>query len=190
MTSSVQTSCYCPDTQHPQDLFCSSDYVMYGKAIKEKLIPGLADEMFNDSWTREYTFKIIFKMKGVSQGIGQDVVITTPESVELCGVRFTIGQSYILVGAKNSNGTKWIYLCDFDTISHLSYLSSYQTFYLFTRGSYSYRYNCRRGCKIGPESKGCKYNSQHTDNVSDCLVKKALCQRKGGRCRWVNNDTC
>lgn len=37
--------------------------VMYGKVLKEKLIPGLADEIFNDSWTREYTFKIIFKMK-------------------------------------------------------------------------------------------------------------------------------
>lgn len=38
-----------------------------------------------------------FITQGVSHGIGQDVVITSPESDALCGVRFTIGQSYILV---------------------------------------------------------------------------------------------
>ncbi|XP_063419265.1 uncharacterized protein LOC134702104 [Mytilus trossulus] len=158
------------------------DGILYGKVIKEKFIPGPADDIYNDSAIREYTLKIVSKMKGLSEGVGQDVLIKTAGNYDYCGVRFNVGESYILMGAKQRDGTKWIGMCDFP--SQLSYMSSYQTFYLFTRGSHSYRYNCRR-CQIDQTSVGCSFQSD--DN---CLAKKALCKREGLQCRWVNNGTC
>ncbi|XP_063417041.1 metalloproteinase inhibitor 3-like [Mytilus trossulus] len=186
MTNSVH-SCSCGQ-QHPQDAFCSADYVFYGKAIKEKLIPGRPDDVHNNFATWNYTFEIIFKMKGVTERVGHFVVIETAGNGARCGVRFTVGQSYILMGNK-IDGIKEIGSCDF--ISQLSNISSYQTFYMFTRFRYSYNYNCRRGCKIGPNSEGCRFLEENTDFTTDkCLATKALCQRKGRRCRWVNHETC
>ncbi|CAC5383588.1 unnamed protein product [Mytilus coruscus] len=39
--------------------------IFYGKVIKEKLIPGPANDVNNNDATWEYTFKIIFKMKKI-----------------------------------------------------------------------------------------------------------------------------
>ncbi|VDI58921.1 Hypothetical predicted protein, partial [Mytilus galloprovincialis] len=124
---------------------------------------------------------------GVTEGVGQDVVIETAGNGALCGVRLTVGESLILMGTKKADGTKTIGSCEF--ISQLDNLSAYQTFYLFTRGSYSYNRNCRR-CKIGPKSRNCKYNPFDTNDGTICLAKKALCRREGRQCRWVNNETC
>ncbi|VDI58918.1 Hypothetical predicted protein [Mytilus galloprovincialis] len=188
MTNSVH-SCSCRGYRHPQNEFCSADYVLYGKVTKETLIPGPPDDVNNNLATWEYTFKIIFKMKGVTQGVGQDVVIETRGNGALCGVRFDVGQSYILMGGKKPDGTKTIYLCNFR--SALGTLSPFQTFYLFTRRSDSYNFNCRRRCKIGPKSIGCKYQSENpNDKTTRCLAQNALCKRERRRCRWVNNETC
>ncbi|XP_052072520.1 metalloproteinase inhibitor 4-like [Mytilus californianus] len=187
MTHSVH-SCSCAGVKHPQDKFCKAGHVFYGKVIKEKLIPGPANDVNNNDAIWEYTFKIIFKMKGVSEGVGQNIVIETAGNGALCGVRFNVGKSYILMGAKKPDGTKTIASCDF--ISQLSNLSPYQSFYLFTRGSYSYRRNCKKRCKISPDSKDCKYDPFNTNDGTICLAKKALCRREGWQCRWVNNGTC
>ncbi|XP_052072523.1 metalloproteinase inhibitor 4-like [Mytilus californianus] len=188
MTNGVH-SCLCRGLHHPQDEFCSAKYVFYGKVTKEKLIPGPPDDVENNLATWEYTFKIIFKMKGVTEGVGQDVVVETRGNGALCGVRFDVGQSRILIGGKKPDGTKTINLCSFRR--KIGNLSTYQTFYLFTRGFDSYNFNCRRRCKIGPKSIGCKYHLENTnDKPTICLAQKALCKRERRRCRWVNNETC
>ncbi|CAC5365472.1 unnamed protein product [Mytilus coruscus] len=189
MTNNVH-ACSCFGLQHPQSQFCSADYVFQGKVTKEQLIPGPPDDTANNFAIWKYTFRIIFKMKGVTEGVGKEIVIQTAGNGALCGVRFTVGQSYILMGGNNSDGKKTIGLCDF--IRQRSSLSPFQTTYLFTRGSNSYNLNCRRGCnKIGPESKGCKYQPGNTnDTPTICLAKNALCKRVRRRCRWVNNETC
>ncbi|XP_052072517.1 metalloproteinase inhibitor 2-like [Mytilus californianus] len=187
MTTSVH-SCSCGG-QHPQDAFCSADYVFYGKVIKYDLIPGPPDDFANNFATWNYTFKIIFKMKGITERVGQDIAVDTAGNEGICGVRFTVGKSYIVMGRTRSDGMKETDSCRF--ISQLNSLSPYQSFYLFTRGSYSYNRNCRRRCKIGPKSKGCRYQQENADfTTTKCLANKALCQRERRRCRWVNNETC
>ncbi|XP_071179667.1 metalloproteinase inhibitor 3-like [Mytilus edulis] len=186
MTNSVH-SCWCNILQHPQDQFCKSDYVFYGKVINENLVEGMGNDVHNNKAIWEYTFKVIFTMKGMIGGIGQDAVIETKGNQALCGVRFTVGKSYILMGAKKPDGTKTIALCDFRT--QLINLTPDQTFYLFTKGIYSYKKNCGLGCKSSPTSVGCKYQSEN-DPVNTCLAKKALCQKEGTQCSWVNNGTC
>ncbi|XP_071179670.1 metalloproteinase inhibitor 3-like [Mytilus edulis] len=181
-------SCSCAGFQHPQNQYCSSDYVFYGKVTNEQFISGPADDTANNFATWKYTFNIIFNMKGVTEGVGQDVVIETAGNGAICGVRLTVGKSLILMGTKQADGTKRIGLCDF--VSQLDNLTPYQTFYLFTRCSYSYHRNCRMSCKIGPNSRDCKYDPFNTNDGTICLAKKALCRREGQRCRWVNNETC
>ncbi|XP_063447983.1 uncharacterized protein LOC134727533 [Mytilus trossulus] len=149
----------------------------------------IQDDLSNNFATWNYTFQIIFKMKGITERVGHDVVVETAGNSGACGVRFTVGKSYIVTGRKRSDGMKETDSCSF--ISQLNNLSPYQSFYLFTRGSFSYNRNCRRGCKIGPESKGCGYQKENEDyTTTECLDNKALCQRKGRQCRWVNNETC
>ncbi|XP_063419266.1 metalloproteinase inhibitor 3-like [Mytilus trossulus] len=186
MTNNVH-SCFCPILQHPQDQFCESDYVFHGKVINEKLVEDLDNDVHNNKAIWKYTFKVIFKMKGMIEGVGQDAIVETKGNQAQCGVRFTVGKSHILMGAKKPDGTKTIALCDFMT--QLSNMSPYQTFYLFTKGAYSYRNNCGFGCKTSPTSVGCKYQSKN-DPVNTCLAKDALCKREGFQCRWINNDTC
>ncbi|VDI72155.1 Hypothetical predicted protein [Mytilus galloprovincialis] len=126
---------------------------------------------------------------GITERVGQAVRIETAGNSGICGVRFTPGKSYILTGKKRSDGIRETDSCDF--ISQLNNLSPYQSFYLFTRGSYSYNRNCRRKCKIGPESKGCGYQQENEYNkTTECLDNKALCKREGRQCRWVNSETC
>ncbi|CAG2185784.1 unnamed protein product [Mytilus edulis] len=91
-------SCSCAGFQHPQNQFCSSDYVFYGKVTNEQFISGPADDTANNFATWKYTFNIIFKMKGITEGVGQDVVIETAGNGALCGVRLTVGKSLILMG--------------------------------------------------------------------------------------------
>ncbi|VDI47704.1 Hypothetical predicted protein, partial [Mytilus galloprovincialis] len=43
-----------------------------------------------------YTFKIIFKMKGITERVGQYVVIETAESSWRCGASFRPENSYII----------------------------------------------------------------------------------------------
>ncbi|XP_063448071.1 metalloproteinase inhibitor 3-like [Mytilus trossulus] len=181
--------CSCFGSQHPQSQFCSANYVFYGKVSKETLIPGPPDDTSNNFAIWKYTFRIIFKMKGVTEGVGQEIVVETAGNDGLCGVRFTVGQSYMLMGKYISDGKKSIGSCDF--IRQLSSLSPYQTFYLFTRGVNSYNLNCRRRCnKIGPDSTGCKYEPGKNDKLNICLAKNALCKRERRRCRWVNKEEC
>ncbi|XP_063448069.1 metalloproteinase inhibitor 2-like [Mytilus trossulus] len=85
MTNSVHC-CRCRGYSHPQNQFCSADYVLYGEVTKEKLIPGAPDDVNNNLATWEYTLKIIFKMKGVTEGVGQDVVIETRGNGALCAL--------------------------------------------------------------------------------------------------------
>ncbi|XP_076105714.1 metalloproteinase inhibitor 2-like [Mytilus galloprovincialis] len=144
MTNSVHC-CSCPGIKHPQDQFCKADHVFYGKVINEELVPGPNNDVNNNDAIWKYTFKIIFKMKGVSEGVGKKIIIETAGNSARCGVRFTVGTSYILMGEKKPDGTKTIASCDF--ISQLNNLSPYQSFYLFANGSYSYRRNCNQGCK-------------------------------------------
>ncbi|XP_052074061.1 NTR domain-containing protein-like [Mytilus californianus] len=187
MTNDVN-GCSCFGFPHPQSQVCSADYVFQGKVTKEQFIPGPPDDTANNFAIWKYTFRIIFKIKGVTEGVGEEVVVQTAGNSGLCGVRFTVGKSYILMGRKNSDGKKTIGSCDF--IRQKSSLSSFQTTYLFTRGSNSYNLNCRRGCnKINPESKGCKYQPGD-DKLDICLAKNALCKRRRRRCRWVNNEKC
>ncbi|VDI43995.1 metalloproteinase inhibitor 3 [Mytilus galloprovincialis] len=188
MTDDVH-GCSCFGFQHPQSQFCSANYVFYGKVIKETLIPGPPDDTANNFAIWKYTFSIIFKMKGVTEGFGQEVVVETRGNGALCGVRFTVGKSYILMGRTDSDGKKSIGLCNF--IRQLSSLSPYQTFYMFTRGVNSYNLNCRRRCnKIDQDSRGCKYEAGKNDKLTICLARNALCKRERRRCRWVNNETC
>ncbi|XP_063419264.1 metalloproteinase inhibitor 4-like [Mytilus trossulus] len=188
MTTSIQ-SCFC-GTEHPQVQFCEAHYVLYGKVINETLIPGPRDDYYNNYATWEYTFTVIFRMKGVTERVGQDVVIETAGNDARCGVRFTVGQSYIIMGQNNTDGQKTIYNCNFH--EQLGDMSPSQTFYLFSRGSYSYFRNCRRRrCKIGPDSIGCRYGDMNAGyRTASCLAKRALCQRGRRRCLWVNNETC
>lgn len=39
-----------------------------------------------------------FTIQGVTEGFGQEVVVETRGNGALCGVRFTVGKSYILMG--------------------------------------------------------------------------------------------
>ncbi|XP_076106066.1 uncharacterized protein LOC143074553 [Mytilus galloprovincialis] len=180
--------CSCFGFQHPQSQFCSADYVFHGRVTKETFIPGPPDDIGNNFAVWKYTFRIVFKMKGVTEGAGQEIVVETAGNSGLCGVRFTVGESYILMG-RSSGGKKSIGSCDF--IKQVSSLSPFQSIYLFTRGGSSYNFNCRRGCnKIDPDSTGCKYEPVKNDKLNICLAKNALCKRESGRCRWVNNEEC
>ncbi|XP_052075371.1 tissue inhibitor of metalloproteinase-like [Mytilus californianus] len=142
MTRDVH-GCSCIGNPHPQDQFCSAAYVLYGKIIKEQFIPGPPGDTANNDAIWKYTFSILFKMKGVTERVGSEVVIETAGNGGLCGVRLPVGKSYIIMGRGNS-GDRRIGLCDF--IRELSSLSPYQTFYLFTGGPYSYNFNCKRRC--------------------------------------------
>ncbi|XP_063397589.1 metalloproteinase inhibitor 3-like [Mytilus trossulus] len=184
-------SCSCPGSQHPQNQFCSSDYVFYGVVKNEEFISGPVDDTANNLATWKYTFEDIFKMKGVTEEVGQDVVIETAGNGALCGVRLVVGNGYILMGRTKADGTKTIGLCEF--ISQIGNLTPFQMAYLFSNGSFSYNGNCRtcrRRCKIGPESRDCKYDPFNPNNGTICLAKNALCLREGRQCRWINNETC
>ncbi|XP_052072765.1 uncharacterized protein LOC127710848 [Mytilus californianus] len=181
MISDVQ-GCKCRGFQHFQRHFCSSKYVLYGRVITEKSVERGSDLL------RRYTIRILYKMKGVSESVGSEVDIETPNQSASCGVKLEVGNSYILMGTEQADGTKTIISCDFPT--HLGSLSPYQAFYMFTSGPFSYKLNCRRGCnKIDEQSEGCKLD-RIGNELTACLSKHALCKKQGRTCVWFHNNKC
>ncbi|VDI43994.1 metalloproteinase inhibitor 3 [Mytilus galloprovincialis] len=138
--------CWCDGNPHPQDQFCSAAYVLYGRVISETFIPGPPDDFANNDAIWQYTVSILYKMKGITEEIGSDVVIESAGNSALCGTSLPVGKSLILMGGRINNSVKKIGSCDF--IRELSDLSPFQTFYLFSGGPYSYNFNCKRRCTV------------------------------------------
>ncbi|XP_071177378.1 uncharacterized protein [Mytilus edulis] len=188
----LTSGCECPrGDRHSQARFCKADYVLYGKVNKEDLDTA---EPLVDTSTNRYTVRILAAMKGVRERVGSDIIIESPaRGFENCGRRLTVGESYILMGNNGVDGKKKIYICDL--VTQLSNFSTDEAFYLFTRGLYSYRFNCARRCNIltgeSKGSRGChfKFDDSKKDNLG-CLARHALCKRQRRGCIWYNDDKC
>lgn len=181
------SGCSCFPT-HPQNMFCTRDFVFLGKVVSEELIKGPQPDPANNLATWKYRVKLITRMKGLFVPIGFHVQIETPGNDGLCGVRFTVGQKYILSGS-NQNGKRVVRLCDL--IAQAQHLSFEQMRYLFATNSNSYNANCV--CKNIVENdetvsstSGCKLPSDQQQKY--CYFKTALCKRQNGSCKWRNAD--
>ncbi|XP_063419263.1 uncharacterized protein LOC134702102 [Mytilus trossulus] len=97
VTGSVH-GCSCFGNPHPQDQFCSAAYVLYGRVIKQTFIPGPPDDIANNYAIWKYTVNILFKMKGITEEVGSEVVIQSAGNRALCGTSLPVGKSLILMG--------------------------------------------------------------------------------------------
>ncbi|CAC5417812.1 unnamed protein product [Mytilus coruscus] len=190
MTSAVH-GCSCGNILHPQAKFCFADFALYGKVIKEQFTSPSSGNVWTIAGNTEYTVHLLFKMKGVNESIGSELVVQTRNSAAACGTSMTIGKLYIIMGRTRDDLRKTIFACN--RPEELDSLTPYQAFYMFTSGPYSYNVNCEKGCQAlfgGADNKtDCQYDYQNKVLFS-CLAKHALCRRQRGTCHWFNNDKC
>ncbi|VDI68348.1 Hypothetical predicted protein [Mytilus galloprovincialis] len=174
--------------QHPQSQFCSADFVFYGKVLKEQVKKGPPQEFFYDDQTvRKYTMQVLHTMKGLRTRVDREVVVQSPGSGSLCGMTLQVGEQYVIMGHRDGK-KKMIRSCNF--VRKASSLSFEETFYLFTKGPYSYLKNCKNGCDdISDSSRGC-HLSHDNYGALQCLSDSALCRKEKGVCKWYNSEKC
>ncbi|XP_071180928.1 metalloproteinase inhibitor 3-like [Mytilus edulis] len=178
----IANGCRC-FPKHPQRILCTQNVAFVGKVTNE-VLPTSANDMYI-----KYHFTLLKSIKGIFNPVGSTIIVQVPFQGSLCGYKLTVGEHYVLTGARNNNEITST------TCGHFHYKVCDMTFqmviYLFTIGQYSYKQNCICKDIINPsfepgvfdENKGCKIPQGLN---SDCYYKTGICKRQGAVCEWKN----
>ncbi|XP_022301071.2 metalloproteinase inhibitor 3-like [Crassostrea virginica] len=172
----VSLSCSCFPI-HLQTDVCNADLAIKGTVL------SVEDY---DQYTLRYNVSVEKNFKTGMPTPNSVISVLTGDNSALCGVRYTIGETYLIVG-NTYMGEYRTNICSWNL--EFSALSKFQLFALNTK---LYLNNC--GCEIFH----CYY--EECDSEADCLIGRhgdnvfcynvnAACTKRGSNCSWTTN-TC
>ncbi|XP_048742765.2 metalloproteinase inhibitor 1 isoform X2 [Ostrea edulis] len=190
----LSSACTC-DFPHPQNKFCSADFVVKATIIEEKLEFG---EDVDFPLMKHY--KIQYKKRDILKGehlLGSqnEAVIKTSGTPWNCGMTFTLNTEYLISGHAQE-GELFTNLCEwnkeFSRLKEGNHLQRRGIRRMYERGCNCTVFHCRGDACYYPEARGlnpdhvCLWEGSY--NTNDCYARFGFCLPDTfGLCYWKDN---
>nr|AFB81539.1 tissue inhibitor of metalloproteinase [Tegillarca granosa] len=180
--------CYC-DPAHPQQEFCTVDYVIKAK-VREKIFIYDADNTTEMPVEVKYVLKIkkIFKQTPAFEELNDTTVAFTSSKDSLCGVDLNVNEDYLISGNVNGGRMDLHYCSWIEKYNNPTSIQKRGVRFLYKNGCKCQVFRCfGNGCN-NPAAFGVDedHNCAWERGLpGDCYARKGICKKLGdGRCCW------